>query len=185
MWHTIHCAASDLTAGADDDALWNDPVVVNADRHSPRIEPERRPSMARLAAINRTQGMVLGFFVYAWVTLAVSLVLSPSVREMTLRRLPGTGTPVLIAFLVGLLGFLTVLAIGVVRRSRWLFWLLLLAFAAGLARLPLAVLQLSSRMSPEGPDWYVVLQGVTGVAQAGLAFAMFAGYRRAGPWGAY
>ena len=129
--------------------------------------------------------MVLGFFILAWVTLAVILALSQCVREMTLGWVPGTGAPVIIAFLASLLCCLTVLGIGVVRRWRWLFWLLLLAFAVGLARVPLAVLQMSGRLSPEGPDWYVVLQGVSGVVQAGLALAMFAGYRRAGPWGVY
>jgi hypothetical protein len=87
--------------------------------------------------------------------------------------------------MVVLLGFVAVLGTGVVRRWRWLFWVLLVAFAAGLVRVPLAVLQLSGRMAPEGPDWYVVLQGVIGVVQVGIAYAMFTGYRRAGPWGGY
>lgn len=141
--------------------------------------------MARPLTVNRTQGLVLGFFVLAWVTLAVMLALSQAVREVTVRRMLGTGTPMIVAFMVALLGFLTVLAIGVLRRWRWLFWLVLVAFAAGLARVPLAVLQLSGQMAPEGPDWYVVLQAVIGVIQTGLAVAMFAGYRRAGPWGEY
>jgi hypothetical protein len=82
-------------------------------------------------------------------------------------------------------GFLTVLAIGVLRRWRWLFWAVLVAFAAGLARVPIAVLQLSGRIAPEGPKWYVLVQGVVGVIQVGLAVAMFAGYCRAGPWGGF
>ena len=87
--------------------------------------------------INRTQGLVLGFFVLAWVMLAVILVFSQGVREMTLRRMPGSGTPATVAFLAALLAFLAVLGVGVVRRWRWLFWLLLLAFAVGLVRVPL------------------------------------------------
>jgi hypothetical protein len=135
--------------------------------------------------INRTQGLVLGFFVLVWVMLAVILAVSQAVREVTLRRVPGSGAPATLAFLVVLLAFLAVLGIGVVRRWRWLFWLLLLAFAAGLVRVPLAVLQLSGRMAPEGPDWYVVVQAGIGVIQVGLACAMSAGYRRTGPWGAF
>ena len=135
--------------------------------------------------INRTQALVLGFFVLAWVMLAVILALSQAVREVTLGGTPASGTPGTLAFLAALLAFLGVLGVGVVRRWRWLFWLLLLAFAVGLVRVPLAVLQLSDRISPEGPDWYVVLQAVIGVVQVGLAYAMFAGYRRAGPWGAF
>jgi hypothetical protein len=141
-------------------------------------------AVARPLAINQTQGLVLGFFVLAWVALAVMLALSASIREVTVRRMPGTGTPTIIAFLVTLLGFLTVLTIGVLRQWRWLFWLLLLAFSAGLVRVPLAALQLSGQMTPEGPEWYIVVQAVIGVIQTALAAAMFAGYRRAGPWGA-
>jgi hypothetical protein len=158
--------------------------VVRADRHNSRnrTKPE---SVAPSPAINRTQGLVLAFFVVAWVSLATILVLSPSVREVTLRKMPGTGTPAVFAFLTGLAGFLTVLGIGVVRRWRWLFWMLFLAFAAGLARVPVAILQLSGQLSPEGPDWYVVLQGASGVLQGAVALAMLAGYRRAGTWGAF
>jgi hypothetical protein len=146
---------------------------------------EERPVALR-PEINRTQGLVLAFFAFAWVALVVMLAVSPAVREVTLRRIPGTGTPVTVAFLAGLLGFLTVLAIGVLRRWRWIFWLILVAFAAGLARVPIAVLELSGRMAPEGPEWYIVVQGVIGVIQMGLAVAMLAGYRRSGqPWGAF
>jgi hypothetical protein len=118
-------------------------------------------------------------------SLVALLVASPAVREVTVSRIPGSGTSTIIAFVVALSGFLTVLAIGVLRRWRWVFWLLLVAFAAGLARVPIAVLQLSGRIASEGPNWYVVVQGVIGVIQVGLAVAMFAGYRRAGPWGAF
>ena len=141
--------------------------------------------MARHFLINRTQGLVLAFFLSAWVLLGVILALSQAVRELTVGRMPGTGTLAMLEFLAALLAFLAVLGVGVVRRWRWLFWLLLLAFAVGLVRVPLAALQLSGQMAPEGPDWYVALQGFIGVVQFGLAYAMFAGYRRAGPWGRF
>jgi hypothetical protein len=35
-------------------------------------------------------------------------------------------------------------------------------------------------MAPDGPDWYIVLQGVIGLVQTGIAVAMFLGYRRCG-----
>ena len=141
--------------------------------------------MARSRAINRTQSLVLGFFVVAWVALVVMLAVSADVRDMTVRRIPGAGAPAIIGFVVALLVFLTVLAIGVLRRWRWAFWLILVAFAAGLVRVPVAVLQLSGRMVPEGPDWYVVVQGIIGVIQVAVAAAMFIGYRRSGPWGPF
>lgn len=141
--------------------------------------------MTPSCAINRTQALVLGFFVLAWTALVGMMAVSPAVRDVLVSRMPGSGAPVVVSFLVALLGFLTLLAVGVLRRWRWAFWMILVAFGAGLARVPVAVLQLSGRMAPEGPDWYVVVQGVIGVIQVGIAVAMFAGYRRSGPWGAF
>jgi hypothetical protein len=120
-------------------------------------------SVRRSRTINRTQGLVLGFFVVAWIALVVMLAASADLRDVTI----------------------TVLAIGVLQRRSWIFWLILVAFAAGLVRVPVAVLQLSGRMVPEGPDWYIIVQGVVGVIQVAVAVAMFAGYRRSGPWGPF
>jgi hypothetical protein len=99
--------------------------------------------------------------------------------------MPGTGAPAILGFVVALFAFLAVLGVGVVRRWRWAFWLILVAFAAGVLRVPVAVLELSGRMAPEGPDWYVVVQGIIGVIQVAIAVAMFVGYRRSGPWGSF
>ena len=136
-------------------------------------------------AINRTQGLVIGFFFVAYASLVVILALSPEVRDVTVRRIPGSGGPSVVGFLVALLGFLSVLTIGVLQRWRWVFWVILLAFAAGAIRVPVAALQLSGRVASEGPAGYVVVQGVVGVIQVAIAVAMFAGYRRAGPWGSF
>ena len=135
--------------------------------------------------INRTQGLVLGFFFVVYTSLLVILALSAEVREVTMRRIPGSGGPAVAGFLVALLAFLLVLTFSVLKRWRWAFWLIFVAFAAGALRVPVAALQLSGRMAPEGPGWYVVMQGVIGVVQVAIAVAMFAGYRRAGPWGSF
>jgi len=138
-----------------------------------------------IGELNRTQRLVLAFFALAWLLLAVIVALSPAVRDESVRRMPGSGAPATVAFLAALLVLLAVLGIGVVRRWRWLFWLLLLAFAAGALRVPVAALQLSGRITPEGPDWYVVLQAAIGAVQVGMAYLMYLGYRRSGPWGAF
>ena len=135
--------------------------------------------------INRTQLLVLGFFLSAWIALVVMLTVSGAVRDTAARRLPGEDRLAIIVFVVALAFFLALLAVGVLQRWRWVFWLTLIAFAAGAARVPVAVLQLSGRMTPEGPDWYIVIQGIIGVIQVAIAIAMFAGYRRSGPWGAF
>jgi hypothetical protein len=38
-------------------------------------------------------------------------------------------------------------------------------------------------MTPDGPAWYVILQGVIGVVQVLIGLAMILGYRRSGVWG--
>jgi hypothetical protein len=139
--------------------------------------------MSRLRAINRTQGLVLGFFAVVYLVLVVVLALSPAVRDTLVDRFPGAGARVVPGFLGGLLLFLAVLSVGVVRRWRWLFWLIVLAFAAGVARVPVAVLQLTGRITPEGPDWYVVVQGVIGLVQVAITATMIVDYRRSGVWG--
>src|SRR6266540_774253 len=95
--------------------------------------------------VNRTQAVVLGFFLLAWVSLLV---------------------------------------IGVVRRWRWAFWLILVAFLFGVLRVPVAILQLTGILAVSGPTWYVAFQGLLGVLQFAIGLAMVASYRRAGVWGA-
>jgi hypothetical protein len=88
------------------------------------------------------------------------------------------------AFLLALIAFIALLAVGVLRRWRWLFWLILLAFLAGVLRVPVAVLQLTGVLSANVPSWYVVFQGLIGLAQLAIGLLMLAGYRRSGVWGA-
>lgn len=59
-------------------------------------------NVARHRAINNTQGLVLGFFLVAWVALVVILAVSPDVREVMLGRLPGFGSLALVGFAVAL-----------------------------------------------------------------------------------
>jgi hypothetical protein len=39
--------------------------------------------------INRTQGLVLAFFLLAWIGVLTILVVAPQVHDQTLRRAPG------------------------------------------------------------------------------------------------
>ena len=77
------------------------------------------------------------------------------------------------------------LSTGVIRGWRWTFWLILVAFLAGILRAPYAALQLTGVVAGQGPAWYLVLQSVVGLAQFVIALAMLAGYRKAGVWGAF
>jgi hypothetical protein len=133
--------------------------------------------------INRVQALVLGFLLMAWISLVVILVAAPEVYERRLRSLPGAQRVVEIVFVVALTAFIVLLSIGVLRRWRWMFWLILIAFLFGVLRIPVAVLQISGQMRPDGPLWYVILQGVIGLVQVLIALAMILGYRRSGVWG--
>ena len=132
--------------------------------------------------VNRTQGLVLGFFVLEVTSLLVILVAAPEVYDQALR-LPSGSHAVEVAFLAALLGFIALLGVGVLRRWRWSFWLILVAFVAGVLRVPVAILQLTRALPAQGPTWYVVFQGLLGVIQFTIGLVMVADYRRAGVWG--
>ena len=80
--------------------------------------------------------------------------------------------------------FLALLGLGVVRRWRWVFWLVLVAFLAGVLRVPVSLLELAGGQPAEAPTWYLLVQGGLGLLQFALGLALLAGYRRAGVWGA-
>jgi hypothetical protein len=81
--------------------------------------------------INRVQVLVLAFLLMAWLSLVVILVAAPEVYELRLRSLPGPQPVVAIVFVLALTAFIVFLSIGVLRRWRWTFWLILIAFLFG------------------------------------------------------
>jgi hypothetical protein len=132
-------------------------------------------------SLNRTQQLVLGFFVFAWVALIAILARAPEVYEQLLR-LPGSERKVpTLAFLTALSTFLVLLGIGVVRHWRWTFWLVLLAFlVGGVLRVPASILQFSGIVPTDFPAWYVMLQALIGVVQVAIGILIVVGYRRDG-----
>jgi len=134
--------------------------------------------------VNRTQALVLGFFLLAVASLVVIRLAAPDVYDEALR-LPAGDRRLETAFLAALVAFITLLGVGVLRRWRWIFWLVMLAFLAGVVRVPVAVLQLSGLLAADVPTWYVLFQGIVGLVQCGIGLAMVRGYRRAGVWGAF
>ena len=81
--------------------------------------------------------------------------------------------------------FIALLGIGVLRRWRWTFWLITVAFLFGVLRIPASVLTLKGVLPADGPTWYVLYQGFLGLVQFAIALLMLVGYRRAGTWGAF
>jgi hypothetical protein len=132
--------------------------------------------------LTRLQALVLGFFLLVWSILLFLLLVAPEVYAQVLRLPPGEPGRVAAGFWLALTAFLVLLAVGVLRRWRWLFWLLLLAFLAGGLRVPYAALQLSGVLPAEGPPWYSALQGTLGAIQCVIGVSMLRGYQRAGLW---
>ena len=128
---------------------------------------------------------MVGFFVLVWIALVAILVLSPGVYTQTLSKVGGASLAIEASFLIALSGLIAFLVLGVFRRWRWTFWLVLIAFLFGLLRLLASALQLAGMMPASGPTWYEALQGVIGVVQFLIAIAMVAGYRKAGVWGEF
>jgi hypothetical protein len=132
--------------------------------------------------INRTQALVLGFFGLVWATLVVLFAVATEVYYQAMK-LPSTGAGLL--FLVGISAFIALLVVGVLRRWRWMFWLIAVAFLFGVLRLPASVLTLAGVLPADGPNWYVLCQGFLGMVQFVIALLMLVGYRRGGTWGAF
>ena len=139
----------------------------------------------RGAVINRTQQLVLGFVVLNWLALVAILLVSPDIYDRSLAVSGAQRRAVDLVLLVALSGLLALLGLAVVRRWRWAFWLILVAFFAGLLRVPAAALELTGHLSTDDPTWYIVLQAVIGVIQFLIATAMFLGFRRSGAWGEF
>ena len=138
------------------------------------------------SSLNRTQQLVLAFFVFAWVPLVVILVAAPGTYEQALRLPGGERKLPTLAFLAAISAFLMLLGIGVIRRWRWMFWLVLVAFLiGGVLRVPASILQLSGVLPADFPAWYVLLQALIGVVQVVIGVLMLAGYRREGVWGSF
>jgi hypothetical protein len=135
--------------------------------------------------LNRIQLLVVGFFVLVWIALVPILLLSPQVYTQTLRQMGGDNRSIEASFLIALSALIAVLVVGVFRRWRWTFWLILVAFFFGVLRPPASVLQIAGILPGSGPTWYEALQGAIGVAQFLIALAMFVGYRKGGIWGEF
>jgi len=133
--------------------------------------------------VTRSQGLVLGFFVMALGSLVVIRAAAPDVYEQAVSFPPSWPRWAKTVFPITLAAFLTLVSIGVLRRWRWIFWLILVAFLAGALRVPAAALQLTDVLPTSLPNWYVVFQGLIGLAQLAIGLALLTEYRRSGAWG--
>jgi hypothetical protein len=135
-----------------------------------------------IGRVTLPQALVLGFFAFVLASLVVILVAAPDVYNQALQ-LPAGSHLAALAFLAGLTVFLAVLCVGVLRRWRWIFWLIMLAFLAGVLRVPASALQLYGVLPATTPPWYILFQGILGLVQLAIGLTLLATYRRTGPWG--
>jgi hypothetical protein len=136
--------------------------------------------------INRTQALVLGFVAVSVAVLVLILLVAPELYDAQLAPIGLAGNEELrIGFFLAIAALIAILAAGTLKRWRWAFWLILIAFAAGVVRAPVFGLQLIGLIPLDVPLWYAALQAAIGLAQLGIALAMWAGYRRGGPWGEF
>ena len=134
--------------------------------------------------INRSQGLVIGFFIVALISLGAILAFAPAVYANVLK-VPTDSGALEAAFLSALAAFIAFLSIGVFRRWRWMFWLIVVAFLAGVLRVPASILELTGTLPTSLPGWYVIFQGVVGITQFAIGLALLRGFRRAGVWGRF
>ncbi len=138
----------------------------------------------RRSTVNRTQALVLGFFAVVVATVVATRLASPETYARGLR-LPAGNDRIQLAFLAGVLALVALLAVGVLRRWRWTFWLIMIAFLAGALRIPAVGFQFLGFVRGNVPAWFLLVQLAVGIAQFVVGLAMAAGYRRAGIWGAF
>src|SRR6266571_4418150 len=116
-----------------------------------------------MQVLSRTQVIVLLFVAAAWMAVVAILAAAPDVYDEALKLPTADRRPFEAAFLAALSIFLVILGIGVVRRWRWMFWLILVAFLAGLLRVPASGLELAGILPKSGPAWYLLFQAVVGL----------------------
>lgn len=135
--------------------------------------------------LRQLERVLIAFFLLATLFLLVVYAADPSIytKMLQLESTPSNPYPLPITlFLVGILVFIAVLIVGVLRHWRWLFWLLLLAFGFSILQLPVTILQLIGVVSNPLPLWYSLSRTGVAVIEVGIAAWMIRIYRQYGVW---
>ena len=132
----------------------------------------------------RLQWTLLAFFLLAVLFLVV-YVAAPSIYTNTLLLMPsltGRYPAAATLLLIGIGGFLAIVMVGVLRRWRWVFWLVLVAFAGMILDLPATILQLAGILPSLFPVWYSLCRMGTSLIAVGIFVWMLQIYRHHGVW---
>ena len=128
---------------------------------------------------------LLAFCALAVATLLAIYVVAPAIYVQTLLGSARPADPhpaVATLFMVAIVALVAVLALGVVRRWRWLFWLVLAAFTLSGLQILAGALELAGIIPVSMPAWYVVLRMLVAVIQLMLGVWMIRLYLRCGVW---
>jgi hypothetical protein len=128
---------------------------------------------------------LIAFFILAATSLLVVYLADPAIyaQSLALTSSPTDRYPVPVTlFLVGILTMIALLILGVVRNFRWLFWLMLVAFASSALQIPVTLLQVTGVLPTTDPLWYGLFRMGVGVVEFTLAVWMIHIYRHEGVW---
>jgi hypothetical protein len=134
----------------------------------------------------RLERGIIAFFIFAAFLLLLVYFADPAIyaQSLSLTSSPSDRYPVAVTlFLIAILAFLTLLTLGVVRHWRWLFWLMLVAFAGSVVQIPVLLLTITGVLPSSDPLWYTLLRVTAGVYELALAVWMIRVYQREGVWG--
>ncbi len=138
-----------------------------------------------LRLCRRLQRTLLAFFLLAVLFLVVVYVAAPSIYTNTLSLMPSpTGRyPAATTLLLAGVGvFLSIVMIGVLRRWRWVFWLVLVATGSMILDLPVTLLQLTGILPALFPVWYSLCRMGASLIAVGIFVWMLQLYQRYGVW---
>ncbi len=85
-------------------------------------------------------------------------------------------------FLAAILIMVGMLGVGVLRRWRWVFWVVLIACALSVLQIPAAALELKGILPMDYPAWYLVTRALVAAVQFAIGIAMICMFLHRGVW---
>jgi hypothetical protein len=129
--------------------------------------------------------VLFAFGALALVFLGAVYLFAPEIFLDTLMLQPSAAVrrPLIVTvFLVAVVLWVVLVGVGIVRRWRWVFWLIVVAFTFSALQIPATVLELAGILTVGVPVWYSVLRALVAVIELGIGIWMLRLYRRYGVW---
>lgn len=133
-------------------------------------------------ALQRT---IIAFFASMIAVLVFIYAVAPSIylETLNLKTQASDAHPLAVnLFFAAILVFVATISYGVARAWRWIFWLALVAFLAGILEIPAGILQLMGAIPIQQPTWYILLRMAISVVELALGVWMLRAWRACGVW---